>query len=144
MIGYHIATARVTTHNLFIRHIGEPFGLRPVEYTLLMLIQANAGLAPKQLSRMLALSGPNLTILLDRVQERGLIERVRSQVDRRSQQVMLTAEGSALAVKLAARTPEMEAELQRSLSPAERAMLIELLTKVAAHSFDQDEPRDGT
>ena len=71
VVGYHIAKARVTTHALFLRHIGQPYALRPVEYSLLLLLQASKGLTPKQLSRSLALSGPNLTILLDRMQEHG-------------------------------------------------------------------------
>ena len=133
VIGYHIATARVTTQGLFVRHIGQPFSLRPVEFSLLMLLQAHGHLTPKQLSRLLALSGPNLSMLLDRIQDRGLVERVRSAVDRRSQQILLTSAGQELVHRLAARVPGMEVELDAVLSPAERAMLIELLQKVAAH-----------
>jgi DNA-binding MarR family transcriptional regulator len=133
VIGYRIAKARITTQALFLRHIGEPFELRPVEFTLLMLLQANGALTPKQLARELALSGPNLTLLLDRMQERGHIARQRSETDRRSQQVLLTESGTAFASDLARRTPEMERELGQSLSAAERAMLIELLDKVASH-----------
>lgn len=133
VIGYRIAKARVTTQALFVRHIGKPFSLRPVEFSLLMLLQANEALAPAQLSKALALSRPHLTLLLDRIQDRGLLDRERSQVDRRSQQVRLTPAGAALAAELAQCAPGMEAELQRSLSAAERAMLIELLDKVANH-----------
>jgi len=133
VIGYHIATARVTTQELFVRHIGEPFSLRPVEFSLLMLLQAHGHLTPKQLSRLLALPGPNLSMLLDRIQDRGLVERVRSAVDRRSQQILLTSAGQELVHRLEARVPGMEVELDAVLSPAERAMLIELLQKVAAH-----------
>ncbi len=131
LIGYRIAKARVATQLLFARCIGAPFGLRPVEYSLLMLLHANEGLTPKQLSRALGLPGPNLTILLDRMQSGGLIERVRSQVDRRSQQALLTAEGATLANQLAALTPAVEKDLGSHLSPAELAMLAELLEKVA-------------
>jgi len=133
VIGYRIAKARVTTQALLIRHIGKPFSLRPVEFSLLMLLQANTALAPKELSNALALSRPHLTLLLDRAQERGWVERERSQVDRRSQEVRLTEAGATLAAELASRAPKMESELQHSLSFAERAMLIELLDKVAAH-----------
>jgi DNA-binding MarR family transcriptional regulator len=133
VIGYRIAKARITTQALFIRHVGKPFALRPVEFSLLMLLQANHELAPSQLSDALALSRPHLTLLLDRMQERGWIDRVRSQVDRRSQQVGLTEAGAALAADVARRAPDMEVELQTVLSAAERAMLIELLDKVAAH-----------
>ena len=36
VVGYHIARARVTTHGLFVKHVGQPLDLRPVEYSLLM------------------------------------------------------------------------------------------------------------
>jgi DNA-binding MarR family transcriptional regulator len=133
VVGHHLACARVTTHVTFIRHIGQPLDLRPVEYSLLMLLTANAQLTPKQLAQSLALSAPNLTILLDRMQVRGLLQRVRSEVDRRSQHVLLTDAGRTLAHDIAAKTPAMEAELDGCLSRAERAMLIELLDKVARH-----------
>ena len=143
VIGYHIATARVTTQELFVRHIGEPFSLRPVEFSLLMLLQSHGHLTPKQLSRLLALPGPNLSMLLDRLQDRGVVERVRSAVDRRSQQILLTSAGQDLVHRLEARVPGMEVELDAVLSPAERAMLIELLQKVASHGGSGREPQAG-
>ncbi|MEY2872634.1 MAG: hypothetical protein RLZZ373_5 [Pseudomonadota bacterium] len=133
VVGHHLACARVTTHVTFLTHVGQPYDLRPVEYSLLMLLAANAQLTPKQLAQSLALSAPNLTILLDRLQDRGALQRVRSEVDRRSQHVMLTDAGRALADEITIRTPAMEAELDGCLSRAERAMLIELLDKVARH-----------
>jgi len=123
----------VTTHVTFLKHFGQPFDLRPVEYSLLMLLSANAQLTPKQLAQSLALSAPNLTILLDRMQDRGVLQRVRSEVDRRSQHVMLTDSGRALADEIATKTPAMESELDGCLSRAERALLIELLDKIARH-----------
>ena len=133
VVGHHLACARVTTHVTFIRHIGQPLDLRPVEYSLLMLLAANAQLTPKQLAQSLALSAPNLTILLDRMQDRGVLQRVRSEVDRRSQHVLLTDTGRTLAEQARTLTPPMEADLDGCLSRAERAMLIELLDKVARH-----------
>jgi DNA-binding MarR family transcriptional regulator len=131
LIGYRIAKARLATQTLFARHIGTPFGLRAVEYSLLMLLHANRVLTPKQLSRALALPGPNLTILMDRMQARGLIERVRSEVDRRSQQALLTPEGQALARQLDEQTPNVEKDLDGPLTRGELVMLAELLDKVA-------------
>ncbi|MEN9485844.1 MarR family transcriptional regulator [Sphaerotilus montanus] len=133
VVGHHLACARVTTHVTFLKHFGQPYDLRPVEYSLLMLLAANAQLTPKQLAQSLALSAPNLTILLDRMQDRGMLQRVRSEVDRRSQHVMLTDAGRALTDEIATKTPAMEAELDSCLSRAERALLIELLDKIARH-----------
>ncbi len=131
VLGYHIAQASVTTFDLFERHVGQPFGLRKVEYSLLMLVLANGPLSPKKLAQALALSAPNLTLLLDRLQERGLLRRERSQLDRRSQNVVLTDEGQRTAQASAAAALPMEQGLSDRLSRAEHAMLIELLRKVA-------------
>jgi DNA-binding MarR family transcriptional regulator len=131
LLGYHIAQAAVTTSDLFERHVGQPFGLRKVEYSLLMLIVANGPLAPKRLAQALALSAPNLSMLLDRLQARGLLRRERSQVDRRSQNVLLTEAGECIARGSGVAAGPMEQALFERLSRAEHAMLIELLRKVA-------------
>lgn len=130
-IGYYIAQAEVTTMRLFFEHIGTPLALRPVEYSLLMLLLANHEMTPKQLVSALALPAPSLTLLVDRLHERGLVERVRSETDRRSQRVMLTAEGRRLADEAAARSPLMDGELDQALSRGEQMILNELLRKVA-------------
>lgn len=131
IVGYHIAQAKVRTYDAFERHIGKPFGLRKVEFSLLMLLQANQALSPKQLSQTLTLTAPTLTTLLDRLQERGLIRRDRNPADGRSQHIVLTEAGRKTARDSAAAAQPMERELQQGLSPAEHAMLIELLTKLA-------------
>lgn len=131
VLGYHVAQAAVTTVDLFERHIGQPFSLRKVEYSLLLLLLANGSLTPKVLGRALALSGPNLTLLLDRLQERDLIRRERSATDGRSQNIVLTDTGQQLTQSAGDAAAPMERELDDRLSRAERLMLIELLRKVA-------------
>jgi DNA-binding MarR family transcriptional regulator len=131
LLGFHIARAEVATNAAYERHVGKPHKLRKVEYSLLMLVLANGPLSPKTLARVLALSAPSLTMLLDRMQLRGLLRRERSQTDRRSQNVVLTDEGDALARATAAAAVPMEQELRHRLSTAEHAMLVELLAKLA-------------
>jgi DNA-binding MarR family transcriptional regulator len=131
VLGFHVAQAAVTTYGSFERHVGVPFGLRKVEYSLLLLLLANGPLSPKRLGQALALSAPNLTLLLDRLQGRGLVRRERSATDGRSQNIVLTDPGRQLADASAAAAAKMEDELSDRLSRAERLMLIELLRKVA-------------
>ncbi len=135
VLGFHLARAAVETYTLFERHVGGPFQLRKVEYSLLQLLLANAapspGLTPKLLGRTLALTAPNLTLLVDRLVQRDLVRRERSLSDRRSQHIVLTEAGHSLAALSAAAAPTMERELLARLSLAERLMLIELLRKVA-------------
>lgn len=131
IVGYHIAQAAVTTYDAFDRHIGQPFGLRKVEFSLLMLLLANRAVSPKRLAATLTLTGPTLTLLLDRLQERGLLRRERNPADGRSQHIVLTDLGRRVAQDSAAAAGPMEQELQQRLSRAEHAMLIELLCRLA-------------
>ena len=131
IVGYHIAQAAVTTYGAFERHIGKPFGLRKVEFSLLMLLHANGALSPKQLATTLTLTSPNLTLLLDRLQARHLLRRERNPADGRSQHILLTEQGQRLARDTAAAALPMERELQQPLTRAEHAMLIELLCRLA-------------
>jgi MarR family transcriptional regulator for hemolysin len=115
---------------LFERFVGEPFGLRKVEFSLLLLVLTNRAIPPKQLARALAVTAPTLTLLLDRLQQRGLLRREPNPRDGRSQNVVLTEAGQRLAEDAAAASAPMESGLRERLSPAEQAMLIELLEKL--------------
>lgn len=130
LMGYHIAQAAVTTAAAFEDHIGKPFDLRKVEFSLLMLLLANGPLTPRQLAGTLRLTAPSLTLLLDRLQQRGLLQRERNPSDGRSQHIVLTAKGRRLADDGAAAAAPMERGLQARLSRAEHAMLIELLCRL--------------
>lgn len=132
IVGYHVAQAAVYTTATFERHVGQPLNLRKVEYSLLLLLQANPPQTPKRLGQALALSAPNLTLLLDRLAQRGLIRRERSTTDRRSHHIVLTEAGAALTARGIAAVDAMEADTAEGrLSCAERLMLIELLRKLA-------------
>jgi DNA-binding MarR family transcriptional regulator len=131
LLGYQLAQADIPARRVFARHIGEPMGLRPVEFTLLVLVSANPGVTAKRLAQALAVTAPNITILLDRLSERGWVERVRSEADRRAQHIHLTPAGQKVARRALAVSKTMEQELVRHLTDGERAMLLELLQKVA-------------
>lgn len=131
LLGYRLVQADIATRAVFQRHIGEPLGLRPVEFTILVLIASNRGCTGKQLAQALAVTAPNVTILLDRLSEKGLVERVRGEADRRAQHVHLTGEGERLAAEALAVSRKMERDLLRRLTEGERLMLLELLHKVA-------------
>ena len=129
-VGFHIARAAVVAYEAFERHIGQVHDLRKVDYSLLMLLWSNESLAPKQLVPLLALTPPKLTMVLDRLQQRGLIRRQTDPLDRRSQRVSLSAEGRRLARRLAPAAQAMEEELDTQLSPTQRQQLIMLLEKL--------------
>lgn len=130
LVGYASTRASIQMRKVFAHHLG-PLQLRVVDFSILVLVAANPSLSQKQLGTALDLSAPNLAVLLDRLAERGLLERVRSTVDRRSQQLHLTPAGRELTAKAEAIAATMEHDALRMLSAAEQALLIELLLKVA-------------
>jgi DNA-binding MarR family transcriptional regulator len=133
LLGYHVAKARIPSRAAFYKYVGDPLELRHVEFTVLMLIKGNPGVTQKQLSQTLAVSAPNITNLLDRLVDRGLIERVRSEFDRRVQHIHFTAEGARLSQRAHELSQTCERELLKHLTEGERVILLELLDKVARH-----------
>jgi DNA-binding MarR family transcriptional regulator len=131
IVGYQLAQASIVTDQVFDEQVGKPGGLRRVEYTLLALVQANPDVSARQLARALSVTPPNIAIWLDRLETRGLVRRTRSASDARVQHVRLTAEGEQWVAHTTALLLQAEQVALAALSPAERAMLVELLHKVA-------------
>jgi DNA-binding MarR family transcriptional regulator len=129
--GYQLAQASITTSGVFNAQVGEPLGLRRVEYTLLMLIHENPACSGARLARALDVTAPNITMWVDKLTQRGWIVREQNQSDRRSQHLRLTPEGEQVVADATQRLLEGERQALSRLSPAERAMLVELLHKVA-------------
>lgn len=131
LVGYASSRAAVQLKKSFATHMA-PLGLKAVEFSVLVLVAANPRLNQKQLGSALDLSAPNLAVILDRLAERGLVARVRGTVDRREHRLELTPAGQTLAARAEGVARTMERDALRGLSEAERALLIELLLKVAA------------
>jgi DNA-binding MarR family transcriptional regulator len=137
VLGYQMAQASIVTGAVFQAHAGQPFGLRPVEYTLLTLIVENPGGSLARLARALAVTAPNITMWIDKLEARGLVRRQPSPTDRRALVLHATAEGEDLARQATQQILQAErAALATRLSPAEHAMLLELLHKVACARQD--------
>ena len=130
LVGYAASRAALELRKVFARHM-EPFDLRIADFTILMLVATNGDVNQKQLGDALDISPPNMAVTLDRMVERGWVERVRSTHDRRAQHVVLTAKGRALADRARRISTTMEEPALAMLSAAERALLIELLRKIA-------------
>jgi len=131
ILGYHLAQAAIVTYAVFDRLVGLPLGLRPVEYTILALVKENPGLSPAQLSKALAVTRPNITSLIDKLEERGLVKREKNVRDRRAQHLRATDRGSTLAAKTTRILVEGERQAFSTLTPVEQMMLAELLHKLA-------------
>lgn len=129
--GYLLARARWQAFRNFERNIGRPLSLRPVEYSILLLLHTNHGASQRQLAQALGVAAPNMTGILRRLQERGLIERVRAEEDRRMQSITLSAKGRKLLQRARDAGRDMDTAWLARLSPGEQALLMELLAKLS-------------
>ncbi|MDD0810566.1 MarR family transcriptional regulator [Curvibacter sp. RS43] len=131
LLGYLLAQATIPTNQVFKAHIEQVYALNKLEFTILMLLSGNEQVTPKRLALALNIPSSNLTLLLDRLELRGVLQRERSDTDRRVQYVTLSPAGQALAREVRATTATMEQDLLSGLSAAERSALFVLLGRVA-------------
>lgn len=129
LVGYNCRRAYIPILSLFLERMA-PLKLRPVDYSVLVLLRANGGVTQKRLSQALNVSPPNLAVLLDKLQDRGLLERVRNPEDKRSQILHLTTLGRETVDAAESQVERLERDATADLSEAERAQLIALLQRV--------------
>jgi DNA-binding MarR family transcriptional regulator len=85
----------------------------------------------KELAAFLQLDKSSVTGLVDRAEERGMVRRTASALDRRSVHVRITAAGRALLEREIATFEDEIAALVSDLSPSDRARLSALASLVA-------------
>ncbi|WP_259782452.1 MarR family winged helix-turn-helix transcriptional regulator [Aestuariispira ectoiniformans] len=90
----------------------------------------DVSLSPSHLAKLMMLSSSATTNRLDRLEKKGLIERIADPNDRRALKVRLTAEGLALVEDMVVTHVATEAASLAKLSGAEREQLLALLAKI--------------
>ena len=71
LLGYNLAQAAIPSLKIFNKRIGEPFQLRRIDFTILMLVASNPDVTQRQMSLALDVSAPRLTLVCDKLVERG-------------------------------------------------------------------------
>ena len=123
-------------HMLFAEHWQRSFRDQPVRVTamqggMLLSIEQRPGLTQAALARLMDVEGPTLMQALDRLEQSGLVQRSRRADDRRSYALHLTGAGQRAVAEVKRYVPHREAELLTGLSGDERALLLDLLRRVA-------------
>lgn len=131
IVGYQLAQAAIVTDQVFDEQVGRDGGLRRVEFTILALVQGNPDVTARQLAKALAVTPPNIAIWLDKLESRALVSRTRSERDARMQHIRITRVGATLVDRSVQALLEGEQVALAALSAAERAILVELLHKIA-------------
>lgn len=108
----------------------DPFGLRMTTFTALTLISDNPGLSQTQLAQAMAVERPNLVVIVDELETRGLITRDRVPTDRRTYALSITPEGQDLLTRATEAVHAHENAIMGGISEAEEAALIATLTRI--------------
>jgi DNA-binding MarR family transcriptional regulator len=127
LLGYRLRLAQQTVFRDFAKSVAE---LSPGRVGILLLIDANAGVTQSGLAQAVGLDRSTMVGLVDKLEDRGLIERRRGE-DRRTNGLWLTRSGRALVVHLKRRIALHERRVAARLTAAERGELIALLEKLS-------------
>ena len=137
LLGFQLRRA----HMLFAGHWQRSFRDQPVRVTpmqggMLLSIEQRPGLTQAALARLMDVEGPTLMQALDRLEQGGLVERIRHVQDRRSYTLHLTPAGQQAVAQVKQYVPHREAELLTDLTDDERAVLLDLLKRVVHRGHD--------
>ena len=105
-------------------------GLTTVQYAALNMIDEVPNIDQARLSSMIAFDTTTLVKVLDRLSEKGLITRTRSQTDRRKQLLNATAQGREVVSKIQPMIDRSEQRLLAPLNASDRRKFIEMLTQL--------------
>ena len=129
LLGYNARRAALTIIEGFLERMAE-FGLRPVDFSVMSVIQHNPGVTSRQLCAALNLLPPNLVGLVQSLEARGLIHRLPHPTDGRAMGLHPTPEGAALMRQAEQAATDLEVERSSRLTAAQRKTLLDLLQKI--------------
>ena len=128
-VTFHLRSAQDKSFRTMTRRTqAKPW--RSGVFSILVVIQQNPGINQTQLSSAIGRDKSSLTDTLLALDEEGLVTRVRTSSDRRSNGLSLTASGEALLRKLWPGAKSHEATLRRVLGPKDSGHFVKLLQRI--------------
>ena len=131
LLGYKLRIAQISVFKSFIMTF-KHLDIRPIQFSIMVIIQANPGLKQSDLSAALAVKRTNMVALLDTLEKRELIKREVSTLDRRAHCLYLTAEGTKFLTEMLEIHDNRERQIEDALGIDGKKQLMELLSKLVA------------
>ena len=129
-LGYLLRRLQLAYKKQFLREAGSA-QLQPRYVGAMYVIGLNPGVTPSQISAALGLDAVHTALLLNALEERGLVVRRPSPTDGRSRVVHLTPAGRKAFAKLQIMAARVEREfVAGALTRQETAQLISLMTRL--------------
>ncbi|BDE86643.1 MAG: MarR family transcriptional regulator [Clostridiales bacterium] len=129
-INYLLTTAQHQVFQLLSSKLA-PYGITPGQYGVLNCLWRKEAVNPKEMAQILGLETSTISGVLDRMQKKGLIDRVVDPNDRRCVQVVITPMGAALEEPVLQIIQELNEEVLRDFSREEATTLTRCLKQIA-------------
>lgn len=125
--GYAVRRFQIWIFQDFIRTLAA-VDIKPTQYSVLTVIGANPGLSQMAVAQRLGIERARLVHLLDSLENRKLVRRVRSRTDRRSHALHLTARGEASLRQFKLLAAEHERHVAEKIGKENREQLLRILS----------------
>ena len=125
-LGYRITRARHVVRSDLVETLAG-FDLRITTFSALALIMDNPGLSQSQLASLMAIERPNMVVIVDELENRGLIKRDRVPEDRRVYSLNATPAGIELGDKATDAIRAHEEKMYEGLDAATRSIVAEAM-----------------
>jgi len=129
--GFLLRKVSTASFEAFTEIVGE-YGLHPMHFGMLMIIDADEPVSQQELSARTGIDPSTMVARMDVLSEHGLVERTRSAEDRRNYEIRLSPAGRELLAELRVKAREHGERFYAPLTAEERAQLHALLAKLAA------------
>ena len=129
LLGYNFRVAQLRAFETFAGCVEDP-GLTPTLAGMLLLIEANPGIKQTDIAAALRLDRSTLVRLVDRCEERKLVKRIASTVDRRVTTPALTPRGKTYVAAMREKLDRHETQLSARLTGRERTTLLSLMRRL--------------
>ena len=111
-------------------------GITSTQASILFMLASGKCLTAAELAREYGIDASAVTRLIDRLEKRGLLSRVRSKEDRRVVRLALTPEGHAIAEQNSGHFHARAGQPAGGFTPEEVGFLKSMLRRVLANSCD--------
>lgn len=133
LVGYQLHRAEIDSYRQFIKLSGK-LRITPKQFSALVLVGANPDLSQTDLRRLLGMDRATTAVLIDTLENRDLLTRQRSTLDRRRHQLRLTQHGKGVLKSMKLRVRNHDEQLTSMLTTKERKVLASLLRRIRSSS----------
>ncbi|TKI03201.1 MarR family winged helix-turn-helix transcriptional regulator [Martelella alba] len=131
--GRHIHRLNLCKDRL-LEHYLTPYEITAAQFKVMLMMKRDGVITSAELCRCISLDSGAMSRMLDRLENKNMIERVRSRTDRRQFHLALTDKGQQFCQEIATIAVKAFNDLLAPLTPAELSEFDRLLEKLVVHA----------